>query len=178
MIDKSTGEIYVSQHDGHRVTVFDPLSRTFTYLPVLNEEGLPFGMAFDNYGNLWVAEHTINKIAVIDTQKSKVREIAVNNSSPFIQWLSSDSSGNIWFAEQRGNGLGMIEPSSGPLAQKQAPESNNSSTQAAESSHVGFGINYQNFVAPAILIGIIFSAFMFAKNTIQLKSNISKISDR
>jgi len=178
MIDKSTGEIYVSQHDGHRVTVFDPLSRTFTDLPLLNEEGLPFGMAFDNYGNLWVAEHTINKIAVIDTQKSKVREIAVNNSSPFIQWLSSDSNGNIWFAEQRGNGLGMIEPSSGPLAQKQAPESNNSSTQAAGSSRAGFGISYQNFVAPAILIGIIFSAFMFAKNTIQLKSNISKISDR
>jgi copper transport protein len=178
MIDKSTGEIYVSQHDGHRVTVFDPLSRTFTDLPLLNEEGLPFGMAFDKYGNLWVAEHTINKIAVIDTQKSKVKEIAVNNSSPFIQWLSSDSSGNIWFAEQRGNGLGMIELSSGPLAQKQAPESNNSSTPAAESSRAGLGINYQNFVAPAILIGIIFSAFMFAKNTIQLKSNISKISDR
>jgi len=134
-------------------------------------------MAFDNYGNLWVAEHTINKIAVIDTQKSKVREIEVKNSSPFIQWLTSDSNGNIWFAEQRGNGIGMIAPSSGPLAQQQAKESGNTSTQSI-GSHAEFGINYQNFVAPAILIGIIFSALMFARNTIQLKSNIAKISDR
>lgn len=177
MIDKTTGEIYISQHDGHRITVFDPLSRSFTDLPVINEAGLPFGMAFDNYGNLWVAEHTINKIAVIDTQKSKVREIEVKNSSPFIQWLTSDSNGNIWFAEQRGNGIGMIEPSSGPLAQQKAQESGNTSTQSI-GSRAEFGINYQNFVAPAILIGIIFSAFMFARNTTQLKSNIARISDR
>ena len=118
-----------------------------------------------------------NKIAVIDTQKSKVREIEIKNSSPFIQWLTSDSNGNIWFAEQRGNGIGMITPSSGSLAQQQTKESGNTSTQSI-GSPAESGINYQNFVAPAILIGIIFSAFMFARNTIQLKSNIAKISDR
>ncbi|MGI0021243.1 MAG: hypothetical protein ACRD9Q_00130, partial [Nitrososphaeraceae archaeon] len=139
--------------------------------------GLPFGMAFDKFGNLWVAEHTINKIAVMDTQKSKVREIEVKNSSPFIQWLTSDSNGNIWFAEQRGNGIGMIEPISGPLTQQQAQESGNTSTQSI-GSRAEFGFNYQNFVAPAILIGIIFSAFMFARNMTLLESNTAKISDR
>ena len=71
----------------------------------------------------------------------------------------------------------MIAPSSGPLAQQQAQESGNTSTQSI-GSRAEFGINYQNFVAPAILIGIIFSALMFARNTTQLKSNIAKISDR
>lgn len=175
MIDKISGDIFISQHDGHRITVFDPLSRTFTDLPVINEAGLPFGMAFDKYENLWVAEHTINKIAVIDTQKSKVREIEVKNSSPFIQWLTSDSDGNIWFAEQRGNGIGLIASSSGPLDQQQPQGSGNPSTQNIWSP-AEFGINYQNFVAPAILIGIILSALMFARNTIQLKSDIAKLS--
>ena len=134
-------------------------------------------MAFDNYGNLWVAEHTINKIAVIDTQKSKVREIEVKNSSPFIQWLTSDSNGNIWFAEQRGNGIGMIEPSQDHWLTAKVQESGNTSTQSI-GSRAEFGINYQNFVAPAILIGIIFSAFMFARSMVDLKTNISIVKEQ
>ena len=112
LIDKTSGEIYISQHDGHRITVFNPLTKIFTDLPIINGAGLPFGMAFDKYGNLWVAEHTINKNAVIDTQKSKIREVPVKSPSPFIQWITSDSDGNVWFAEQRGNSIGVIEPSS------------------------------------------------------------------
>ncbi|HSA74326.1 MAG TPA: hypothetical protein VLD84_10270, partial [Nitrososphaeraceae archaeon] len=104
-----------------------------------------------------------------------VREIEVKNSSPFIQWLTSDSDGNIWFAEQRGNGIGLIAPSSGPLDQQQPLGSGNPSTQNI-GSPAEFGINYQNFVAPAILTGIILSALMFARNTIQLKSDIAKLS--
>ncbi len=87
LIDKSTGEIFISQHDGHKVTSFDPLLRTFTDLPIINDSGLPFGMAFDRYGNWWVAEHTINKIAMIDTQKSKIREVTLEISAPFVHGL-------------------------------------------------------------------------------------------
>lgn len=175
LIDKSTGEIFISQHDGHKVTSFDPLTRTFTDLPIINESGLPFGMAFDRYGNLWVAEHTINKIAVIDTQKSKIREVTLETSAPFVQWLTSDSNGNIWFAEQRGNSIGMIEPSAGPTTVQQTQESYDISNQPA--SNAQLGISYQNFIAPAILLVIVLSAFMYARSVSQLKYNVANLKD-
>jgi copper transport protein len=175
LIDKTSGEIYVSQHDGHRVTVFNPLTKMFTDLPIINEAGLPFGMAFDKYGNLWVAEHTINKNAVIDTQKSKIKEVPVKTPSPFIQWLTSDSDGNVWFAEQRGNSIGVIEPSTGSMVQQQIQESIKSSSNTA--SIVKLDINYQNFVAPAILVGIIICAFMYARSIVDLKKNISIVKE-
>ncbi len=177
LIDKTTGEIYISQHDGHRITVFNPLTKIFTDLPIINETGLPFGMTIDKYGNLWVAEHTINKNAVIDTQKSKIREVPVKKPAPFIQWITSDSNGNIWFAEQRGNSIGVIEPSAGPMVQQQVQESTKSSTSNT-SSIVKLDINYQNFIAPAILVGIVISAFMYARSIIDLKSNISIVKEQ
>jgi copper transport protein len=177
LIDMTTGEVYVSQHDGHRVTVFDPLTKTFTDLPMINEAGLPFGMAIDKYGNLWVAEHTINKLAVIDTQKSKIREVAVKAPAPFIQWVTSDSNGNIWFAEQRGNSIGMVEPSSGPAVQQQIQQSTKTSASGT-ALNFKLDINYQNFIAPAILVGIIISAYMYARSIVDLKSNISIVKSR
>ena len=177
LIDKNSGEIYISQHDGHRITVFNPLTKIFTDLPIINKAGLPFGMAFDKYGNLWVAEHTINKNAVIDTQKSKIREVPVKAPSPFIQWITSDSNGNIWFAEQRGNSIGVIEPSAGSMVQQQVQEPTKSSTSNT-ASIVKLDINYQNFVAPAILVGIIISAFMYARSMVDLKTNISIVKEQ
>jgi copper transport protein len=177
LIDKSSGEIYISQHDGHRITSFNPLTKTFTDLPIINESGLPFGMAFDKYGNLWVAEHTINKIAVIDTQKSKIKEVTLKTPAPFVQWLTSDSDGNIWFAEQRGNSIGMIEPNAGPITQQQIQEPSESSNSVT-ASNVELNINYQNFVAPGILVVIILSAFMYARSVSNLKVNIANISEQ
>ena len=177
LIDKSSGEIYISQHDGHRITSFNPLTKTFTDLPIINESGLPFGMAYDKYANLWVAEHTINKIAVIDTQKSKIKEITLETPAPFVQWLTSDSDGNIWFAEQRGNSIGMIEPNVGPITQQQKQEPTESPSSIT-TSNVGLNINYQNFVAPGILIVIILSAFMYARSVSNLKANIANISEQ
>jgi len=177
LIDKNSGEIYISQHDGHRITVFDPLTKIFTDLPIINKAGLPFGMAFDKYGNLWVAEHTINKNAVIDTQKSKIKEVPVKKPSPFIQWITSDSNGNIWFAEQRGNSIGVIEPSAGSMVQQQVQEPTKSSTSNT-ASIVKLDINYQNFVAPAILVGIIISAFLYARSMVDLKTNISIVKEQ
>jgi copper transport protein len=177
LIDKNSGEIYISQHDGHRITAFDPLTKLFTDSPIINKAGLPFGMAFDKYGNLWVAEHTINKNAVIDTQKSKIREVPVKTPSPFIQWITSDSNGNIWFAEQRGNSIGVIEPSAGSMVQQQVQEPTKSSTSNTPSI-VKLDISYQNFVAPAILVGIIISAFMYARSMVDLKTNISIVKEQ
>lgn len=177
LIDKSSGEIYISQHDGHRITSFNPLTKIFTDLPIINESGLPFGMAFDKYGNLWVAEHTINKIAVIDSQKSKIKEVTFQTPAPFVQWLTSDSDGNIWFAEQRGNSIGMIEPNVGPITQQQKQEPSESPSSIT-TSNVGLNINYQNFVAPIIIVVIISSAFMYARSVSNLKANIANISEQ
>lgn len=177
LIDKYSGEIYISQHDGHRITSFNPLTKTFTDLPIINESGLPFGMAFDKYGNLWVAEHTINKIAVIDTQKSKIKEVTLETPAPFVQWLTSDSDGNIWFAEQRGNSIGMIEPNMGPITQQQIQEPSESANSIT-APNVELNINYQNFVAPGILVVIILSAFMYARSVSHLKANIANISEQ
>jgi copper transport protein len=100
--------LYVSDHDNHTVSVFNPTLKTFKTYPVFNPNALPFGMAMDNYGYLWVAEHTTNKIAVIDHETGLSREIEIPKANPYIQFLTSDSKGNIWFAEQHGNSLGVI----------------------------------------------------------------------
>jgi copper transport protein len=104
----SDGNLYISDHDNHTVSVFNPILKTFKTYPVFNPKALPFGMAMDNYGYLWVAEHTTNKIAVIDPETGLSREIEVPKANPYIQFLTSDSNGNIWFAEQGGNALGVI----------------------------------------------------------------------
>jgi streptogramin lyase len=105
-------EIYLSDHDNHTVSVFDPTLKTFKTLPVFNSEALPFGMAIDRNGYLWVAEHTTNKIAVIDPKTGANREVEIPKQNPYVQFLTSDSKGNIWFAEQQGNSLGVITSTS------------------------------------------------------------------
>lgn len=104
-----TGDnLYVSNHDNHTVSVFNPKLNTFKTFPVFNSKALPFGMTMDKYGYLWVAEHTTNKIAVIDPATGSSMEIEIPKTNPYIQFLTSDSKGNIWFAEQQGNSLGVI----------------------------------------------------------------------
>jgi copper transport protein len=101
-------DLYVSDHDNHTVSVFNPILKTFKTYPVFNANASSFGMAMDNYGYLWVAEHTTNKIAVIDPETGFSREIEIPKANPYVQFLTSDSKGNIWFAEERGNSLGVI----------------------------------------------------------------------
>jgi copper transport protein len=108
MSTDSDGNLYISDHDNHTVSVFNPILKTFKTYPVFNPNALPFGMAMDNYGYLWVAEHTTNKIAAIDPENGQSREIEIPKANPYIQFLTPDSKGNIWFAEQRGNALGVI----------------------------------------------------------------------
>ena len=42
--------LYVSNHDNHTVSVFNPKLETFKTFPVFNSKALPFGMAMDKYG--------------------------------------------------------------------------------------------------------------------------------
>jgi copper transport protein len=100
--------LFISNHDNHTVSAFNPTFKTFKTFSVSNYKALPFGMAMGKYGYLWVAEHTTNKIAVINPTTGSSMEIAIPRANPFIQFLTSDSKGNIWFAEQRGDSLGVI----------------------------------------------------------------------
>lgn len=174
LADPNSGQIYISEHDGHTVSVFNPILRTFSKNPPLNPSGLPFGMALDNYRNLWVAEHVINKIAVIDPSTGQQSEVNIPQQSPFVQWITSDSQGNIWMAEQRAASLGQItiiaKPSLSSLAGSQignSPAANSNNGNKISLPTLGF--SYAEVVGPSVAAGIVVSALFYAKTIIDLK---------
>ncbi|MGC2572539.1 MAG: copper resistance protein CopC [Candidatus Nitrosopolaris sp.] len=174
LADPNSGQIYISEHDGHTVSVFNPILRTFSKNPPPNPSGLPFGMALDNYRNLWVAEHVINKIAVIDPSTGQHSEVNIPQQSPFVQWIASDSQGNIWMAEQRAASLGQItiiaKPSLSSLAGSQignSPAANSNNGNKISLPTLGF--SYVEVVGPSVAAGIVVSALFYAKTIIDLK---------
>jgi copper transport protein len=178
--DPVTGDIYISQHDGRTVSVFNPLLKTFKNFPQLDPNGLPFGMAMDSYHNLWVAEHTINKIAVIDPRTGASKEVNIPNQSPFVQWITADSKGNIWLAEQRGSSLAVVTStprlgqssnSAGDAAINQVSNGNNNNNL------LGFprlGLSYADVVGPSVAAGIIVSALFYTKSVIDLNNSVKR----
>jgi copper transport protein len=137
LADPITGNIYISEHDVHLVSIFNPLLKTFNQYPHLNPNGLPFGMTLNDNRNLWVAEHTINKIAVIDPRTGENKEVNIPQQSPFVQWITSDSQGNVWLAEQRGNSLAVISSTAKPsLSSFIASQPGTSSTNKTNNNQV------------------------------------------
>jgi putative copper export protein/streptogramin lyase/methionine-rich copper-binding protein CopC len=188
-----TGEIYISEHDGHVVSVFNPFFKTFTELPKLNPDSLPFGMTFDKDRNLWVAEHVTNKIAVIDPVNGKHKEVTIPSSTPFIQYLTTDNDGRVWFAEQRGDALGYItssvnfmqnpspslSTSSGSQGQEQAAENRNIRSSAANQTTIFsplFNLSYEYFMAPIIATGVVASAAFYTNSVVRLKATIRQVN--
>jgi copper transport protein len=186
LIDPDTDNIYITEHDGHAITMFDPILKTFKRYSGLDPKGLPFGMAFDSYHNIWVAEHVINKISVIDPRTGVHKEVNIPARNPFAQWLTSDSSGNIWFAEQRSNALGVIKQSLNPLqsspnsAGSTSPSSSQSNTKNNSSSNNNdipqLGFSYADVVGPTVALGIIFSAIIYTRSVISLKQSQHVVS--
>ena len=185
--DPLTDDIYISQHEGHAISVFSPVLKTFRQYP-LNPNGLPFGMTLDGYGNLWVAEHTINRIAVLDPRTGSSKEIAIPTEGPFIQWLTSDSKGNIWFAEQRGNSIGSIsitaksavsplqqDNSSGNQTTATANGNGNNAVTGDQLSIFKIGLGYSDLISPAVAAGIVVSAFFYSKSIIDLKRSTNYV---
>jgi copper transport protein len=178
LVDPVTGNIYISEHEGHSVAVFDPILKKFDKRYTdLDPNGLPFGMARDKYGNLWVAEHTINKIAVIDPQTGDHREIEIPAATPFVQWITSDSNGNIWLAEQRGNALASIT-SNENLSQSSlgaARVSSEGSSSAYEGVTIPFGLSYADIIGPSIAAGIVICTLFYTKSIIDFKKSMNQI---
>ncbi|HEY7078255.1 MAG TPA: copper resistance protein CopC [Nitrososphaeraceae archaeon] len=189
LIDPDTDNIYMTEHDGHAITMFDPILKTFKRYSGLDPKGLPFGMAFDSYHNIWVAEHVINKISVIDPRTGAHKEVNIPARNPFAQWLTSDSSGNIWFAEQRGDSLGVIKQTLNPLQSNTSSAGSTSSLSSQSNTKGGnsnsnsnnsgipqLGFTYADVVGPTVALGIIFSAIIYTRSVISLKQSQNVVS--
>jgi copper transport protein len=171
------GTLYISEHTAHTVTKFNTLLGTFDRYPSLNEAGLPFGMAMDNYGNLWVAEHQIDKMAVLDPRTGASKEANIPITGSFIQWITSDDSGRIWFAAQQGNGLGSVSitanPSSSPLALANGTAGGQQQADASTAGGIQqLGFSFAAGAGPGMAAGIVLSALFYAKSSIDLKRNM------
>ena len=168
-IDPISGNIFISQHEGHKVTSFNPITKSFRDFD-LDPSGLPFGMEFDSFGNLWIAQHTLGKLAVLDPQSGLSREINIPNKNPFVQWLTSDSKGNIWMAEQGSNALGMVSATVNPTKVQISPETSTTNTNVEINQSQS---NYATFIGIGILIGIVASVIMYSKSIIDFGSSMS-----
>src|SRR6185503_4123722 len=114
--DPRSSSVFISEHGGRTITAYSPLLGTFREYPVVNEAGLPFGMAMDSYGNLWFAEHQIDRIGVIDPRTGQGTEAKIPIPGSLIQWITADDNGKIWFAAQQGSTVGSITTTAKPAS--------------------------------------------------------------
>jgi copper transport protein len=180
LADPNSYDIFIAEHSGHTVTVYNSLLGTFREYASIDEAGLPFGMALDSYGNLWFAQHEIDKLGVIDPRTGEGTEATIPITGSFVQWITSDSDGRIWFAAQRGSALGSVtikanSVTSSPQTindegQQLQPQQNETSGPIAPFQQLGF--SFADVAGPAIAVGIVISALAYAKSAIDLKRNI------
>ncbi|MEW6603637.1 MAG: copper resistance protein CopC [Thermoproteota archaeon] len=167
--DPNNYNIYIADHTGHTILVFNSLLGTFREYPSVNENGLPFGMAMDSYGNLWFAEHTIDRIGVIDPRTGKGAEAKIPITGSTIQWITADDRGRIWFAAQRGSAVGSITITSKPAA---APPPDEGQGEAPTGGISQLGFTFSDLAGPAIAAGIVVSALAYSKSAVDLKRNV------
>jgi copper transport protein len=173
--DPDSSDIYISEHNGHTITVYNSLLGTFREYLSINEAGLPFGMAMDSYGNLWFAQHEIDKIGVIDPRTGEGTEANIPITGSFVQWITSDNEGRIWFAAQRGSALGSTTTTASPAS----PQIVNDEGQQLMNGTSGpispiqqLGFSFADVAGPVMAAGIVISALTYAKSATDLKRNI------
>jgi copper transport protein len=179
--DPDSFDIFIAEHSGHTISVYNSLLGTFRNYPSIDEAGLPFGMAMDRFGNLWFAQHEIDKIGVIDPRTGEGSESDIPITGSFVQWITSDNDGRIWFAAQRGSALGSISISAGPAAVSQSSNQTITSDerQQQQSTNSGIvssipqlGFSYADVAGPVIAAGIVMSTLAYAKSATDLKRSI------
>ena len=169
IIDPQTGKIYISEHEGQAVSVFDPLLKTFKKIQLdTNPDNLTYGMVFDKYHNLWVAQHTADKISIIDPRTEEVIEKDIPSSNTWVQWLTSDSQGNIIMAEERGEAIAIANISA-------TPPQNNPSQTSTSSLIPKFDFDYAQVMAPSIAGLLVVVAFFYCRETVSLRKITNKI---
>lgn len=166
--------LYISEHSSHTVTAFNPLFETFREYSVVNEAGLPFGMAKDAYGNIWFAEHEIDRMAVFDPRTGAATEVKIPTAGSFIQYITADDQGRIWFAEQRGAAIGSITITAGAAP----PQEPGGETPDGEGPVRDLGFSLADAAGPGIVAGIVISALLYAKSSMDLKRNVRAAMER
>ncbi len=166
--DPKSSDIYIAEHEGHTISVFNTLLGSFREYPSVNEDGLPFGMAMDSYGNLWFAEHTIDRVGVLDPRTGEGSEAKIPISGSQIQWITADDKGKIWFAAQRGSAIGSITITA--KASTTPADSGQQDQSAVSIPQLPF--SFTNAVGPAIAAGIVISALAYSKSALDLKRNV------
>ncbi|MFZ1076333.1 MAG: DUF4149 domain-containing protein [Nitrosotalea sp.] len=169
LFDPVTGKVFVSEHDGKAVSVFDPLTKSFErYQTDPDPQDLPFGMAFDANHDLWLAQHTFDKIAVIDPRTGKTNEFPIPTKSSFTQWVTADSKGDIILAEQRANALGLLTTSTTPGFIENAE-------QTGSVLGIPLPFSYADVVGPSIAGCLVAVAFLYSKTVIELSDSLRHI---
>ncbi len=192
--DPRSSQVLVSEHEGQQISILDPILNTFSEYSIISDGGLPFGMALDDYGNLWFAQHVIDRIGLIDPENNQITEVQVPTNGSFVQWLVPDDQGRIWFAEQRGSSLGAIsiilKPNSATINSNTAIQKRdlNEGIQSGKEEQAGIdsrmgsslfisgrlGFGFADILGPLIAAGIIFAAFLYSKNVIEVRRNIQR----
>ena len=170
ILDSQTGKIYISEHEGHAISIFDPLLKTFKKIQLdPDSDNLPYGMAFDKYHNLWVAQHTFDKISIIDPRTGDVIEKNIPSPNSWVQWLTSDSQGNIIMAEERASALVTVAISAGQ------PQNNQDSQENSSPVIPTLGFDYVQVMAPTISGLLILIAFFYSKSVLDLRKASDQI---
>jgi copper transport protein len=180
--DPESSNVYISEHEGKAVSILNPVLNLFYRYPAVNPDGLPFGMALDDYGNVWIAQHVIDEIGVLDPTNGEISEVKVPTRGSFVQWLVPDDQGRIWFAEQRGSSLGSIRPILNPptssLPEAGAAPKVQEPRQIEDKlneQRLFLDIGYADVLGPLIAGGIIASTFLYSTNVLQVRRTIEVI---
>jgi copper transport protein len=167
ILDPDTGKIFISEHEGYALSVFDPLVKSFKKIQ-LNHDSLPYGMAFDKYHNLWLAQHTRDKLAIINPSDGQVVEKDTPSTNSWVQWMTTDSQGNIIIAEERSNAIATISISAGPT----------DNTQIINKPEIPkLELNYAQVVAPSITGLLVIVAFFYCKGVVDLRKASSQVRE-
>ncbi|MDE1843989.1 MAG: copper resistance protein CopC [Thaumarchaeota archaeon] len=164
--DPLSENLFISEHDGKAITKFDPLLKTFTRYN-LDQNGLPFGMVFDNNNEIWIAQHTLDKIAVVDPRTGNTNEFSIPTESSFTQYLTADADGHPILAEQRSHAIAIVTTTANPSS----PVKNSQSTLPI----TNLGFSYSDLAAPSIMIGFIGVAYFYARSALDLQNNTNKV---
>jgi copper transport protein len=164
--DPNNGVVYVTEHEGHGLLVFDTLINLFKQYPLdQNQANLPFGMTIDNNGYLWIAQHTYDKAAVLDPNNGQYVQIDIPSKNSFTQWLVFTDKG-VAIAEQRSHSLGLITESV-----SNAVTSNVSNSVVVSN----YGLSYAGFVTPFIAVFVVISSFFYTKTKSDLDNSIKSV---
>lgn len=193
LLDKETANIYISDHLGNSIFIFNPLLSEFEKYPLSDINGLAFGMVFDKYNNLLIAQQISDTIAVLDPATGKTINFDIPTTGSLVQYLTTDSKKDVWFAEQKGDALAKVStkfvppslsPSSSTDLQQPAttttysqldPVKNNQTTLSVNDIIQNTEIKFNDIFGPIVITSLVVSAILFTNSSNRLDTNIKDI---